>query len=117
MEIDRVLIETPSLKSRASEEAEELRYKWQLAKEAYNNFEARTVLVLKIEEPAVKASEIKFYVNDHKELHEARLKVVLAESNYRKKEVEVKALDDKFTSSKVLARLKMSEMQTIEYNK
>ena len=41
--------------------------------------------------------------------------MVLMEADYRKKEKEIEAIDDEFTSAKMLARLKISELGSIEW--
>ena len=117
MNINQVLEETPSLKARVTQEAEELRLYWQRDKDVYANIEAKKVMILKAENTNIKTTEIKYHINEDEALYQARLDLVVMESKYRKKEKEVEALDDTFTSAKMLARLKISELGSIEFNK
>ncbi len=110
MEINKVLIETPSLKAIAGSEAEELRLAWQVALETYDNEEALFMLKEKAKNSDLKATELKVLVSSNDELFEKRLNNVKLESEYRKKELEINRLDDEFTSAKMLARLQIAEM-------
>ena len=117
MDINKTLEETPSLKARVTQEAEDIRLEWQTCKEFYANDEAKRVMTWKAENPDMKTTEIKYHINENEDLYGNRLKLVTMESKYRKKEKEVEALDDTFTSAKMLARLKISELGSIEFNK
>ena len=112
MDIDQVLQKNPSLIARKASEAEELRLTWQKTKELYAFQEAKFVLTLKAEQE-LKATEIKYYVNNDIDLYNLRLKIVLAESNYRRKEVEIKGLEEELNASKMLARIRISEISNL----
>ena len=64
MEIDKTLIETPSLKAKAGTEAEELRLAWQVALETYDNEEALFMLKEKAKNSDLKATELKILVTN-----------------------------------------------------
>ena len=117
MDINKILNEIPSKKARATQEAEELRLIWQKEKEVYANKEAKFMLLKKLEEDIVKSTELKVLVQDDLDLHKNRLELIVMESKYRKKENEVEVFDDEFTSAKMMARLKISELGSIEFNK
>ena len=106
-------METPSLKARKSQEAEEARLRWQEAKEMYARAEAKLYLTLKAEDGDLKQGDIKALINDNSTLHEGRMELIMFEANYRKLEQEVLALDDHITSAKMLGRLKMAEMTNL----
>ena len=114
MEIQQALNELPDVKSRVSQEAEDARLEWQKAENDYDREEALFVAVLKTREPDLKTTEIKYYINKDDSLYQKRLDLRLLEASYRKKMVEVKDLEDKINSAKILARIRMSEMRTID---
>ena len=116
MDINKVLEEIPAKKARASQEAEDLRRDWQEAKEVYAHGEAQYVLRMKAENEVLKSTEIKYFVNEDQGLYEKRLELIIKEAIYRHKEKDIEALDDEFTSAKMLARLKISELGTIEWS-
>ena len=116
MDINQVLNESPALISRASVVAEKLRLKWQYEEEAYNNDEAKFMLRQKAE-GIEKTTELKVLVQDDERLYRQRLALVVMESAYRKKEIEVKSLDNEFTSAKMQARLEIAgKMSHIDFN-
>ena len=113
MDINRTLINTPTLKASAGQEAEELRLAWQVALETYDNEEALFMLKEKAKNSDLKATELKVLVSSNDVLFEKRLNNVKLESEYRKKELEINRLDDLFTSAKMLGRLQIAEMGSL----
>ena len=113
MEINKVLIDTPSLKATAGQEAEELREAWQVAKETYENEEALFMLKKKAENHDLKTTDLKIIVSAEENLFIKRLNLVKLEAEYRKKELEINRLDDLFTSAKMLGRLQIAEMGSL----
>lgn len=111
MQIEDILQSNPSKIARNSEIAEEYRYRWQQMKEIYNNKEAIFVLTLKAKQD-VKATEIKYYVNEDEGLYINRLDIVKGESEYRKRECGIKALEEELRSAKMLARIRISEWES-----
>ena len=114
MDINQVMIENPAKIARKAEEAEEIRYHWQTAKEEYSNDEAKFVLTLKATKKDLKSTEIKYFINNDLVLFQRRLDLVRDESNYRKKEVEVTALEEELRAAKMLARIRISEITNLE---
>lgn len=114
MNINEVLDTNPSLKARKAEETEQARLKWLQAKEELKRLEAKTALIIKAEKPSIIATLLKFRVDEDESIHKGRIQLTILESEYRLKEIMVNFYDDEFTAAKVLARLKMSEMRTIE---
>ena len=114
MEIENILSTNPSLISRKAEEAEGLRLTWLSKKEQYNLNEAKFILTLKATKSDLKSTEMKYYINNDVNLYNNRMDLVIFESNYRKKEVEVKALEEELRAAKMLARIKISEMGNLE---
>lgn len=114
MEIENILTTNSSLIARASEEAESLRLKWLHAKEKYQHEEALFVLQLKATKPDLKSTEIKYYVNNSPDLFDSRMNLIILESDYRKKEVEIKVLEEELRAAKMLARIKISEISNLE---
>lgn len=110
IDINRILDENPALIARCAEEAEEQRYIWQVDKETYEHKEAAYVLKLKAEKENLKTTEIKYYIANDEDLYNDRLTLLLQESNYRKKEVEIKALEESLNASKMMARMKVAEL-------
>ena len=115
MSILKTLDEIPSLIARKAEEAEQLRLEWQQAKEHYDHDEAKFVLMLKTK-GALKATEIKYYIGNDDTLYRKRLELVVLESKYRKKETEVKGLEEVLNSAKMKARLQIAEMSSLGFN-
>jgi hypothetical protein len=104
-------METPAKLARVAEEAENLRLLWQQNKEHYEHQEAKFVLLLKTTKIDLKATEIKYCINNDTNLYNTRLQLVLDESNYRKKEVEIKVLEEELRACKMLARIRISEWE------
>ena len=115
LNISEILETAPALKSRASEEAEQARLKWLEGKEAIKRLEASFALSVKAAQNKITATELKYCVDNNNEIHKERLQVIILESQYRSKEIEANKYDDEFTSAKMLARLRISEMQSIEW--
>ena len=114
MEIENILQTNPSKIARASSQAEDLRHKWQQSKENYNKAEAKFILTLKATKTDLKATEMKYYINNSDNLFENRMFLIGFESDYRKKECEVKALEEELRAVKMLARIKIQEMGNLE---
>ncbi len=114
LNIEQVLSQNPGLKSYAASQAETARLDWLEAKEALKKQEAQFALQTKAMKPKITATEIKYIVDNHPDIHVGRLNLVRLESSYRVFENEVQFRDDEFTAAKVLARIKISEMKTIE---
>lgn len=115
MDINRILEENPSRKARASQEAEDYRLEWQESKTDYDLWEAKQALIFKAEDESLTATAIKQKVLSDEVLYAKRLGLLMLESKYRRKEVEVKSLDDEITSAKMVAKLKMQEMQNLNW--
>jgi len=115
VDINKILNENPSLIARVSEEAEDKRVEWQRAKEIYANKEALYVMGLKANLDTLKATEVKYYINSNDELYTLRLELVVLESGYRKREVTFNGLKEQLNAAKVLARIQMTDKQTIDW--
>ena len=115
MDIHQILNNTPSLISRKAEEAEGLRLKWKEAINEYEHREAGYVLTLKAQQD-IKSTEIKFYVNDNGELFNSRMNLIRLEADYRKKEAEIKGLEEELNSAKMSARIQIAEMSNLGFN-
>ena len=113
MDINKTLTETPSLKATAGAQAEDLREAWQVAKETYENEEALFMLTKKAENHDLKSTDLKIIVSAEESLFVKRLTLVTLEAEYRKKELEINRLDDLFTSAKMLGRLQIAEMGSL----
>jgi len=57
---------------------------------------------------------MKYYINNEVGLYEVRMQLVEFEADYRKKECEVKALEEELRAAKMLARIRIAEMTNIE---
>jgi len=114
MDINLTLEQSPSLKAKSAQEAEDLRLQWQQAKEAYNKEEAKRALFIKASNEKLTATQIKYQLLSDEKLYEDRLALTILESKYRKKEIETKQYDDLFTAAKSLARIKVAEMNTLD---
>lgn len=112
MEIQEILQNTPAILASKAEQAENLRLLWQQNKEAYDHKEASFVLTLKATNQELKSTEIKYYVNNDINLYNARLQLVLDESNYRKQELQIRALEEELRAAKMLARIRISEWES-----
>jgi len=115
MDIHTVLNETSAKMSHVGQEAENLRLKWQTEKEAYERDEARQSLDFKARNIHKTATEIKHMVLNDIELYEKRLALIVLEAAYRRKLKEYEALEHELNSAKILSRIKMSELQNIEF--
>jgi len=115
MDIHQILEHNPALIARKAEEAEDLRLKWQQEIINYEHREAGYVLKLKLEQE-VKATEIKYYVNDDENLFNARMNLNNLEANYRKKEAEIKGLEEELNSAKMKCRHEIAEMTNLGFN-
>ena len=115
MDIHQILAETPSLIARKAEEAENLRAEWKNAINVYEHQESLYVLKLKLQQE-VKATEIKYYVNSDGELFSSRKNLVLLEANYRKKDAEIKGLEEELNSAKMQCRHQIAEMSNLGFN-
>lgn len=113
MEIETILQQNPAKIARASEKAESLRLDWQREKEQYQRDEAKFILSLKATKEDLKSTEMKYYINNDENLFNRRMILILSESNYRKKEVQVKVLEEELRAVKMLARLKISEIGSL----
>lgn len=113
MDINKTLEETPSLKASIAIDCENLREKWQTLKEQYNHEEAYYILTEKVKNHILKSTDLKIMAQEDNKLFAQRLEIVKAEANYRKKEIEVNHLDDEFTSAKMLGRLQIAEMGSL----
>jgi len=111
--IKRGLEEIPALKSRIAQEAEDLRLKYEQKKEETSRQVAKMLLSYKIMFPDYKQNEIKAKLEDDNDLHQARLDLIMSESEWKRKEIRLQELDDKFTGIKVLARLSIQELATL----
>lgn len=109
------LQELPASISKKGCEAEEARLEWKKLELEFDMIRAKEFFKLKLKNPSFKITELELECDENKEVYEARLKVILAEANYRKKEVERKGFDDEFTGLKVIARIHMAELSSIEY--
>lgn len=110
-DINTILETYPALMAKAGEDAENLREGWQKESEVYAHEEARFVLTLKATSPTIKATEIKYFVNNDPALYDKRLALVVAEAAYRKKEVEMKGLEEELRSVKWLAKMRIAEFE------
>lgn len=115
MDIDSILQNNPSLIAKRASEAEDLRVKWLLAKEQYDNLEAKHVLILKTTQENLKSTEIKYYVGENETLFSARLNLVQLESAFRKTDVDVKCLEEELRAAKTLARIRIAEISNLEF--
>ena len=113
MNIDMTLQEAPSIKATRAEEAENLRLEYARCKEALRHLEAMILLKTKATNPKMTAIELKATVDTNDEVYEARLECIKMESAYKVREIRVQSADDAFTSAKVQARLKISEMSSL----
>jgi len=117
MQIDDILQTNPSKIAYISSETENIRLKWQQAKEEYEHTEAKFVMILKAKKPETKATELKYYIKEDDGLYKKRLDILLLESTYRKKSLEIEALTEELQAAKMLARLRISEWtQTGDFN-
>ena len=111
--IKRGLEEIPALKSRIAQEAEDLRLKYEQKKEETSRQVTKMLLSYKVMFPDYKQNEIKAKLEDDNDLHQARLDLIMSESEWKRKEIRLQELDDKFTGIKVLARLSIQELATL----
>lgn len=109
MDINKILDTAPAFKAREAEVAEGLRMLWQKEKEVLRHIVARKYLTFKAENPKTSVNELNCMVDIDTDVHANRMECVKLESDFRKKEVEIMRIDDKFTGAKVMARLRMKE--------
>jgi len=114
MDIESILSTNPSLIASHAGKAEEIRLEWQQAKEIYTHDEALFILKLKATMTNLKSTEMKYYINNDINLYNKRMNLIVKESSYRKEEVEVKSLEEELRAAKMLARMKISEMDNLE---
>lgn len=115
MDINQVLNETPAKMAHIGQEAENLRLNWQQEKEAYDRDEARLSLEFKARNQRKTATEIKCMVLNDTGLYEKRLALLVLEGTYRRKLKELEAMEHELNSAKILSRIKMSELNSIEF--
>jgi len=115
MNIDQVLNENPSKMARIGQEAEDLRLTWQTNKETYEREESSMSLQFKAKNERKTATEIKCMVLNHTDLYEKRLALIVLEAGYRRKLKDLDALEQELNSAKILSRIKMSELNNIEF--
>lgn len=115
MDINQALNEIPAQIARVGQEAEDLRLEWQMGKETYDSVEAKMALLIKAGDPKKTATEIKYMVLDNTELYTKRLELLVKEGEYRKKLKEMEALEHELNSAKVLSRIKVAEMTSLEF--
>ena len=115
MDINQVLNDNPAKMARTGQEAEDARLKWQTEKEIYDREEAKMSLQFKAKNERKTATEIKCMVLNHTELYQKRLSIILLEADYRKKLKDIEALEHELNSAKILSRIKMSELNNIEF--
>ncbi len=58
---------------------------------------------------------VKNMVTADRKLHKLRLLLLTLESKYRRKEVDIKAFDDELNSAKMMARIKIQELNSIDW--
>ena len=111
------LEELPASIALKSEEVETAREAYERAQVELKALEAQTFLELKVQDPRANATILKNRVANTPEVFDKQLELVGIEAVYRKKEVERQKLDDEFTGCRVVARIKMTELTSIEWNK
>lgn len=114
MNVHEVLEINPSLKASVGERIEERRLNWCISKEKLRREEAKLALQLKARNPELKATEINASVDSNDEIYMLRMDTIKEEAVYRGLQVDLKKLDDEFTSAKMLARVQISELGTLE---
>ena len=115
MDIDKILQENSSKIASEASKAEELREKWLIAQENYDNLEAKHVLILKTTMEGLKSTEIKYYVGENETLHSKRMELVGLESAFRKVEVNVRALEEELRAAKRLAQIEIAQLENIDF--
>jgi len=97
MNVDEVLREMPSIKARASELAE-----------------AKAYLNIKLTNPKFTQGQINASVDSNDTIYQERINVILTESDYRKKCVEIDKCDDTFTGAKMLAKIQIATRYNLQ---
>ena len=105
----------PSLKARATEESILLRKHYDYLKTKIRMVEAKKLLQFKAQYPEETNPEIKARVDRDLTLYKLRLRLIIQEGKYRKKEVQAEGYDDSFTSAKRLAQLRIAELNNGVY--
>ncbi len=114
MNVDDVLKNMPSIKARASEQSEELRAIWQKSKETLKKTEAKVYLDIKLTNPKYTQGQISASVDSNDQIYQKRIDVILFESEYRKKCVEIDKCDDTFTGAKMLAKIQIATRYNLQ---
>ena len=109
--IDEALKTAHTHKARHAELAEDARKVWATAKEELRKLEAKTLLMIKAQDPEIKVGELKALVDNDKDVYNKRLELVCLESDYKKEEIQVEKWDDLYMSAKRLAQLRIEEMR------
>ena len=109
-ELTQKLQELPSAIAFKTTMAEALRLDWQNAKARMDKSYAKHWLDTKAREQYKHQADIKHTVEEL--VYEEKLNVILKESEYRIKESEAKELENQYNACKIIARLKIAEMNS-----
>ncbi len=103
----------PSRIARQSEVAENKRDEWDRYEAELKYLEASKYLELKAKNTGTSATELKVMVSHEDDIYAKKMDCIGAETNCKKEQAKVDELDNMFTGSKVIARIKMTEMKSI----
>jgi hypothetical protein len=103
----------PSRIARKGTETEEARALYDIVMAELDVLKGKRALEIKAKNPNLSATLLKYEVMQDIEIYKKQMDVIDKEVIYKKKEVERKELDDRLMSYKVIARIKMNEMKSI----
>ena len=112
-----IMEKAPAMIARLSEEYEDKRKEWTIAKEDLNVLEAKTLLVLSAKFPDDKVGEIKAKVSSNEDIYKLRLEVIGLESEYRQLDVKVESWINAYISARKFATLAVQEINNLETTK
>ena len=104
------LQELPSLIAREAEIVEKARLSYDISIADYDRLEAKTALLIKAQNP-ITQSELKYRVCNDEEVYTANLETIKKESEYRRREIDLKKLNDEFISMRKISEIKIKELR------
>ena len=112
-QIEEALTTLPARIAKKAVEAEEAWEMWQKFEVSYEADRARSYLRHKAMNEKATVAELQALVSSDEVVMMSRVECIRLEAIYRRRMVEVKELDNKFTGVKKLITLRESEMRTI----
>jgi hypothetical protein len=113
MEIDKILKQAAGKIASIGQDAEESRFLWQEAKEQLKQMESKLYLETKAKNNGMTVNEVEAVINSDDGIYDQKMAVISHESEFRKLEVKLKSWEEALNSAKMIGRLKIAEMSSL----